>query len=207
MDKTGFLNRTVPMIIIGVVSIMAFAWLFRMTSVLSSYPESVSLEYRVVIDGEYGDKTNIMLSDTTQREDAYFKVLKDAEEHLRDQMNSWLTILGFFSIVLGLLVPLSSYMLQRRSLLDERERIERELENKINMAVSNARQSVDKISDQIKQLAQDAMTAALSAKEGVRELANKQAGERPIERPVAQKQEVATMGDAAVKESKKEETK
>ena len=63
MDKTGFLNRTVPMIIIGVVSIMAFAWLFRMTSVLSSYPESVSLEYRVVIDGEYGDKTNIMLSD------------------------------------------------------------------------------------------------------------------------------------------------
>ena len=54
--------------------------------------------------------------------------LFQVESHLRAQMDSWLTFLGLFAVLFGLLAPLTGYLLQHYSLVEERERLEKNID-------------------------------------------------------------------------------
>jgi len=147
--------------VIVAVGVVSLVWLFKMSDVLKSHPANVEIEYRLDDSDcvSYGGRT-VYLTAEAKREDMYFKVFKESEEHLRNQLNSWLTILGFFGVVLGLIVPLANYLLQRSSLTEERDRLDRDIEEKIHKAVEEARREAEAGIENVKRLARDAMTKA-----------------------------------------------
>lgn len=143
-------NKWIPksiVILIVLISLGSFIWLWKVTDLLKQDPASVQIEYKLVVDENYFKARNIMpiavISDAGIKEDACFKFYREAEEHLRTEMGTWLTILGFFGVVLGLLIPLASYMLQHHSLAEERTRV-----------MEECRQTIDQFKDSIKSAAQ-----------------------------------------------------
>lgn len=103
---------------LGAVLILSVIWLNGMVSVLKSPHPNATIVYR------YTNQPN--LNDI----DPVFKVYKEVEETLSGQMNTWLTIFGFFVTLFGLVVPLVSYLLQHRSLEDERGRVIKDAEDR-----------------------------------------------------------------------------
>jgi len=54
---------------------------------------------------------------------------KDAFELLNASQTSWLTVVGFFATIFGLVVPVAGYLLQRQSLKDEAEALKNEVKS------------------------------------------------------------------------------
>ena len=79
-------------------------------------------------------------------DDCIFDLFKQVEEVLRGQMNLWLTVLTILGMLLGMVVPLASYMLQRRTLDDERKRIDDELTE----TKETARRAIDSVGGEIR---------------------------------------------------------
>lgn len=52
----------------------------------------------------------------------------EAETSLKNHFDSWMSILGLFGVAFGLLVPFASYLIQHRSLTEERDRIREDLD-------------------------------------------------------------------------------
>lgn len=48
-----------------------------------------------------------------------------AYDSLSNELSSWMSIMGIFSVVFGLLIPIGSYLLQHKSILEEKKAIER----------------------------------------------------------------------------------
>ena len=86
--------------------------------------------YGVCRRGRRGSGTNDTNQPNLNDIDPVFKVYKEVEETLSGQMNTWLTIFGFFVTLFGLVVPLASYLLQHRSLVDERGRVIKDAEDR-----------------------------------------------------------------------------
>ena len=110
-------------------------WLNKAADALKGVPIK-DVEIKCVICDEDNknnrfNRARVVMVKAADAEAKGFLAYKEAEEHLREQMNSWLTILGFFGVLFGLIVPLASYMLQRHSLAEERSRVISECENKI----------------------------------------------------------------------------
>lgn len=98
------------------ILILSAIWLTSMVNVLQS-------SHRKPIDGyQLTNQLNAIELDPIEL-DPMFKVYKEVEETLNGQMNTWLTVFGFFGALFGLVVPLVSYLLQHRSLEDERKRV------------------------------------------------------------------------------------
>lgn len=53
-----------------------------------------------------------------------------AYNSLSTQLSSWMSIMGIFATVFGLLIPIGSYLLQRQSLKDERDWMMKEISEK-----------------------------------------------------------------------------
>lgn len=133
-------KRNFVQIALAAIILFSFAWLIAMAFVLGAKNTDIKLEYRVYLENaDYTPIRNpqVTITEGLQHEDALFRVLADAEEHLRNQLTTWLTILGFFGIVFGLLVPLINYMLQRQTLADERKRMTKEINDKLKISVSS----------------------------------------------------------------------
>ena len=159
------LKKNFFLVLILTVAIISYSWLNKMADILRSDTSEVILNYRVVVE-DYTDgriKNNVVISDSSQREDAQYKIFKEVEEHLRNQMNSWLTILGFFGVLFGLLVPTATFMLQRQTLKDEKDRIIKDCEEK----VKTVKEQFDKSLEEAKQKADSALNAASQANEGL----------------------------------------
>ena len=133
---------------VGILSItlLSFFWLFLMSFRIGECSMPISLEYRVFLENaDYEPIKNpqITISEGLQHEDALFKTFAEAEEHLRGQLNVWLTIIGFFGVVFGLLLPLINYLLQRQTLADERARMVADIEKRFNEVVEKVDRHVN----------------------------------------------------------------
>lgn len=147
--------------LIAVVVLISGAWLWKMSDVLKSPPGRVEVRH-VYANFSTDNKKGV------EKEETQYSLYKQAEETLREQMNTWLTIVGFFGVLFGLIVPLASYLLQRRSLSEERERI---MEGVKESAAGAAEKAAEKASKE----AADAKTAAEAASKAAAD-ASKAAG-------------------------------
>ena len=102
--------------LLALIIVFSGVWLCKMSDVLKSPPGHVEVRH-VYANFSADNKKSV------EKEETQYTLYKQAEETLREQMNTWLTIVGFFGVLFGLIVPLASYLLQRRSLSEERERI------------------------------------------------------------------------------------
>ena len=75
-----------------------------------------------------GVEVNAQTNAVAQAVCSHVAAYRAAEEDLRNELNVWFSIAGLFGVVFGLLVPVGSYLLQRQSLRDERELMQKELE-------------------------------------------------------------------------------
>lgn len=134
--------------LIALTIVFSGLWLLKMSDVLKSPPGQIEVLY---FDADSGLETKKAENDQTQ-----YTLYKQAEETLREQMNTWLTIVGFFGVLFGLIVPLASYLLQRRSLSEERERI-------MEGVKKEASDAAEKAAEKASKEAADAKTAAEKA--------------------------------------------
>lgn len=139
-------------LLIAAVILISGVWLWKMSDVLKSPPGHVEVRH-VYANFSADNKKSV------EKEETQYTLYKQAEETLREQMNTWLTIVGFFGVLFGLIVPLASYLLQRRSLSEERERI---MEGVKEAAAAAAEKAAEKASKE----AADAKTEAKKAAEG-----------------------------------------
>ncbi|MCQ2395146.1 MAG: hypothetical protein MJ249_12760 [Kiritimatiellae bacterium] len=148
------------LLIIVAVAICAGLWLREMVGVLKSPPMPVEMTYVVKVENLAGPRIypEVTISESTKRGDAVFKAFKEAESSLRNEMNSWMTILGFFGVLIGMLIPLAGYLLQQRSLSDERKRMEETMAEKVDTAVKGAQESVNKALKKVEQAEKDLET-------------------------------------------------
>lgn len=138
--------------LIAAVVLISGAWLWKMSDVLKSPPGRVEVRH-VYANFSTDNKKGV------EKEETQYTLYKQAEETLREQMNTWLTIVGFFGVLFGLIVPLASYLLQRRSLSEERERI-------MDGVKESAAGAAEKAAEKASKEAADAKTEAKKAAEG-----------------------------------------
>lgn len=133
-SKVGYV---LGMLAIGAVAFLAFSWLNKMLCVLSREPKSPEIWCNLVINEEEPKRADIkrLVEQAEERikDSASLQAYYFAEERLRGTLNTWLSVLGFFGVIFGLIAPLTSFFLQRRSLLDERERIDKDIKEKISL--------------------------------------------------------------------------
>lgn len=141
----------IALLVIVIITVFSGRWLWKMTDVLTSPPGQIEVLY---IEADSGLETKKVKNDETQ-----YELYKQAEESFRELLNTWLTIVGFFGALFGLIVPLASYLLQRHSLSEERERIMKDVEK---AAADAAEKAAEKSSKE----AADAKTEAKKAAEG-----------------------------------------
>ena len=120
----------VAIVLIAAVTILSGIWLRQMTDVLKSPPGKIEVRH---VYANFESETKDDKSEETQ-----YTLYKQAEESLREQMNTWLTIVGFFGVLFGLIIPLAGYLLQRHSLSEERERIMEDVQKSAKDAAENA---------------------------------------------------------------------
>jgi len=75
---------------------------------------------------------------------------KDALEVLRAEQSSWLSILGIFGVVIGLLVPTGAYLLQRQSLKDEQETIQKRIMDEVGKTSGELRKEIEVLKNDIR---------------------------------------------------------
>lgn len=117
--------------LIAIVVLISGAWLWKMSDVLRSPPGHVEVRHVYANFSKDNKKGE-------EKEETQYTLYKQAEETLRGQMNTWLTIVGFFGVLFGLIVPLASYLLQRRSLSEEREQIKEQINKAAEEAAEKA---------------------------------------------------------------------
>ena len=136
-----------------------------MTDVLTSPPGQIEVLY---VDADSGLETKKDKNDETQ-----YELYKQAEESFRELLNTWLTIVGFFGALFGLIVPLASYLLQRHSLSEEREQIKDEIKRATDEAAKGAAKgaamdTAKAIQDEMQQQLDD-IRADLKKVDGIRD--------------------------------------
>ena len=140
-------------LLIAAVILISGAWLWKMSDVLKSPPGHVEVRH-VYANFSADNKKSV------EKEETQYTLYKQAEETLREQMNTWLTIVGFFGVLFGLIVPLASYLLQRRSLSEERERIMEGMKESAAAAAEKAAEKASKEAADAKTVAEAASKAA-----------------------------------------------
>lgn len=65
-----------------------------------------------------------------------------AYDSLSNELSSWMSIMGIFSVVFGLLVPIGSYLLQHKSLRDEREELKKEMDDRVDRKITEREKEV-----------------------------------------------------------------
>lgn len=138
----------IAFLVIVIITVFSGRWLWKMTDVLTSPPGQIEVLY---VDADSGLETKKDKNDETQ-----YELYKQAEESFRELLNTWLTIVGFFGALFGLIVPLASYLLQRHSLSEERERIMKDVEK----AAKDAAEDASEDAAEAKVAAEDAAAGA-----------------------------------------------
>lgn len=87
---------------------------------------------------EVNTPTNAVVKVEARTADIDNVEIKEALEILRSEQTNWLAVIGFFGVIFGLVVPVGSYLLQRQSLKDERERIVRDCKEETKKVVDDA---------------------------------------------------------------------
>ena len=87
---------------------------------------------------EVNTPTNAVVKVEARTADINNVEIKEALEILRSEQTNWLSVIGFFGVIFGLVVPVGSYLLQRQSLKDEQERIVKECKDETNKVVDDA---------------------------------------------------------------------
>lgn len=141
--------------LIALTIVFSGVWLYKMSDVLKSHPGHVEVRH---VYANFESETKRDKNEETQ-----YTLYKQAEETLREQMNTWLTIVGFFGVLFGLIVPLASYLLQRRSLSEERERIMEGVKESAAVAAEKAAEKASKEAAYAKTAAEAASKAAEKA--------------------------------------------
>lgn len=148
----GKLYALVAIVLIAALTILSGIWLRQMTDVLKSPPGKIEVRH---VYANFEAETKCDKNEETQ-----YTLYKQAEESLREQMNTWLTIVGFFGVLFGLIVPLAGYLLQRHSLSEERERIMKDVEKTAADAAEKAAEKASKEAADAKMAAEAASKAA-----------------------------------------------
>lgn len=134
--------------LLALIIVFSGVWLYKMSDVLKSQPGHVEVRH---VYANFESETKRDKNEETQ-----YTLYKQAEESFRELVNTWLTVIGFFGTLFGLIVPLASYLLQRHSLSEERERIMKEMRKEARDAAKGAAKD-----------AADAKKAAENAAKGV----------------------------------------
>ena len=146
----------IALLVIVIITVFSGRWLWKMTDVLTSPPGQIEVLY---VEADSGLETKKVKNDETQ-----YELYKQAEESFRELLNTWLTIVGFFGALLGLIVPLASYLLQRHSLSEERERIMKDVEKAAADAAEDASKDAAEAKKAAEKAANDAANDAEEAK-------------------------------------------
>ena len=119
--KKGHKGCVAVSLIVVLASVVIVAGVFYFIFCMKSSSRPVQYFIQGV---EMNAQTNAVAQAVCSHVEAY----RAAEEDLRNELNVWFSIAGLFGVVFGLLVPVGSYLLQRQSLRDERELMQKELE-------------------------------------------------------------------------------
>ena len=184
-------------LLIAAVILISGVWLWKMSDVLKSPPGHVEVRH---VYANFESETKRDKNEETQ-----YTLYKQAEETLREQMNTWLTIVGFFGVLFGLIVPLASYLLQRRSLSEERERIMEGVKKEASDAAEKAAEKASKEAADAKIEAKKAAEWAAKDASDAKDAAGNAAAEakNALDNVKAAKEEVQKQLEEAIKEIRK----
>lgn len=102
--------------------VFALALMWRFSNVLIASNQIVSVGGNAIATNQ----TEVVLQKGEQ--DSAISAYIEAEAGLKSHFDSWMSILGLFGAAFGLLVPLGSYLIQHRSLSEERDQIRKDLD-------------------------------------------------------------------------------
>lgn len=110
------------------ITILACCWLNGMLEILRTNKTAIGIyNERCERCVRSDDATRLLLpwsvASRQCRDGTDCQAYKEAEETLQRQMTTWLTVFGFFVTLLGVVAPLAGYLLQRKSLEAEHNRI------------------------------------------------------------------------------------
>lgn len=102
--------------------VMALSLMWRFSNVLNESSQTRSSGWDVTVTNQTETVSHHVATESAIS--AYIK----AETSLKNHFDSWMSILGLFGVAFGLLVPFASYLIQHRSLTEERDRIREDLD-------------------------------------------------------------------------------
>lgn len=128
------------MVLLACVSVVSFVCIFRVVNHLTDqkpvrFERIVRLEGESVKWGMFRQPVVQILPESPSSDVSY----REAEAQLRRVVDSWLSFLAIFAVLLGLVAPLAGYLLQRQSLRDERDRMDADFAKKMAESVESAK--------------------------------------------------------------------
>ena len=114
------------LIVIAMIVVLSFSgyFMFEITSVLKSKSENFSSNMPIGMICSYQNTSSPVCLLNLESKSQDESIIK-AYDSLCNELSSWMSIMGIFSVVFGLLIPIGSYLLQRNSIIEEKREIER----------------------------------------------------------------------------------
>ena len=138
------------MVLCGLIAIILFAgfFMFRMTCILESH--SCPTAKTVVPVTSAGCTNQVVVSsaavDEPRKPQDNSSAFMAAYGALSNELSTWMSIMGIFAAIFGLVISFGAYLLQRQSLKDERESISKELE-KVTGFGGQINKAVERLTD------------------------------------------------------------
>lgn len=112
---------------IGFVVVMAFAWIF-MSGMIDILKRGQGVGGGVTTNVVMRSAVAVNVAGVENKVEKGDMSIITAYELLSNELSSWMAIMGLFATVFGLVIPIGGYLLQQRSLKEERDRIKDDIE-------------------------------------------------------------------------------
>lgn len=128
-EKRDWNALSVSILLVAVV-VFSGIFMYKMTSILDAHSPLRERKGASVISAACTNEVRVFDSPSScvnrsQHEDTAIIAAYDA---LQNELSTWMSIMGIFAAIFGLVIPLGGYLLQRQSLKDERDAMAKEIE-------------------------------------------------------------------------------
>ena len=170
MHQINEVRTSIVLLALIVLVVTCMIWLGKVVKLMRPDRRPIVVQYTYK-DGKKGKATSGLRPDAEEdvkSDELHFRVYRETEENLRNQMNSWLTILTLLGVMLGLAVPLAGYLLQKDSLKEEKDRIVQEatkaaVRETTKAAVDEAMKAAKIEAEKISKAAEERMKESVNA--------------------------------------------
>ena len=125
MRKENVISTIV--VVVAFVVVLAFAWNF-MSGMIDILKRGQRVDGWAAMNVMMRSTIAQNLSGVGNKGESGDVDIMAAYDSLSNELSSWMAIMGLFAAVFGLLIPIGSYLLQQRSLKEERDRIQDDID-------------------------------------------------------------------------------